>query len=83
MAFRPTIGVVLGVSSAIGVAMFAIEGRLDGDVPMAVAVGAPAPVAGWAAGQRVRRGVPGDWFRPALIARVGLGAVVSTLAALR
>ncbi len=81
-AFRPTVGLVLGVTSTIGVVLFALDGRLDGEVPVAVAVGVPAQVAGWAAGLRLRGRVSATWSARAVIALLVVGAVVSAGAAL-
>lgn len=82
-AFRPTIGVVIGVTAAVGVVLFAMDGRLAGEVPGAVAVGVPAQIAGWGLGLRLRERVPEDWSRRAIITLLVVGAVVSGGAALR
>lgn len=81
--FRPTIGVVIGATAVVGVVLFAIDGRLDGEVPRAVAVGIPAQLVGWLTGLRVRDRVPARWSRSAVIALLVVGALVSASAALR
>lgn len=82
-AFRPTIGVVIGSTAVVGVILFAVDGRLDGDVPAAVAIGVPAQLVGWLAGLRVRALVPPTWSRAAVIGLLVVGALVSAGAALR
>lgn len=82
-AFRPTVGVVLGVSSAVGVVLFALEGRLGGEVPAALVAGAPAQVIGWAIGLKVRGRVPAAWFRRMILVLLATGAIVSAVAAIR
>ncbi|MEL6982488.1 MAG: TSUP family transporter, partial [Actinomycetota bacterium] len=82
-SFRPTIGVVIGSTAAVGVVLFAGEGRLGGEVPAAAAVGLPAQLLGWAVGLRLRGRVPDRWSRLAVIGLLVLGAVVSAVAALR
>lgn len=82
-SFRPTIGVVIGATAAVGAALFAWRGRLAGDVPAAISVGVPAQVAGWMVGLRLRERVPEDWSRRAVIALLVIGAIVSAGAALR
>lgn len=81
-AFRPTVGVVLGASAAVGVVMFALDGRLGGVVPAAIAIGGPFQLLGWWAGLVLRRRVSVVWFRRAVIGLLLLGAVVSVAAAL-
>ena len=81
-AFRSTVGLVLGASSAVGVAMFAADGRLGGPVPAAVAIGVPAQLFGWGAGLRVRPLVPAEWFRRAVIALLLVGAGLAAGSAL-
>lgn len=76
-AFRPTVSVVLGSASLVGVGMFAADGRLTGDVPMAVLVGLPALVSGWAVGLVVRPRVRFAWFRRAVLGLLLTGAVLS------
>ncbi len=82
-AFRPTVGLVLGLSSAVGVMMFAADGRLGGDVPAALAAAAPAHLAGWLAGLWIRPRVPVSWFRGAVIGLLLIGAGAAAFAALR
>ncbi len=81
--FRPTMGVVIGSTAVVGVVLFALDGRLGGDVPLAVAVGIPAQLVGWVVGLRVRGRVPAGWSRSAVIALLVVGALVSGAAALR
>lgn len=61
--FRATVGVVLAAASLAGVALFAVDGRLGGDVPSAVVVGVPALIGGWALGVGMRGRVPVHWLR--------------------
>jgi uncharacterized membrane protein YfcA len=76
-SFRPTVSVVLGLASTVGVAMFAADGRLGGDVRPALAVGVPALLAGWAVGLVVRPRVSVDRFRRAVLVLLLLGALLS------
>ncbi len=80
--FRPTVGVVIGSTALVGVLLFAVDGRLSGDVPMAVAVGLPAVLAGWGPGLRIRGRVPDAWSRRIVIGLLVVGALVSAGAAL-
>ncbi len=81
-AFRATVGAVLGSSAVVGVALFALDGRLDGDVPRALLLALPAQLVGWRLGLLVRPLVPADWFRRAVLALLLVGAVVTALGAL-
>jgi uncharacterized membrane protein YfcA len=82
-AFRPTIGIVIGATAAVGVAMFAATGRMDGEVFGAVVVGLPAQILGWGLGLRRRERVPEEWSRRAVIALLIIGALVSAGSVLR
>ncbi|MEM9563960.1 MAG: sulfite exporter TauE/SafE family protein [Actinomycetota bacterium] len=81
-AFRATVGVVLGASAVVGVLLFALDGRLDGDVPRAVALAVPAQLVGWRVGLLIRPRVPANGFRLAVLALLLVGAASTALAAL-
>jgi hypothetical protein len=66
-AFRSTVGAVLALASAVGVCLFAVDRRLGGEVPAAVAAGLPALGGGWALGLAARGRVPVPWFRRAVL----------------
>lgn len=79
-AFRPTVAVVLGLASVAGTAMFAVDGRLAGDVVPAAAIGVPALVVGWGLGLVARHRLPVAWFRRSVLGLLLAGAVVSVVA---
>lgn len=81
-AFRPTVAVVLGLASVVGTVLFALDGRLAGDVLPAAAIGAPALLAGWGIGLVARSRLPVEWFRRSVLGLLLAGAVVSVAATL-
>lgn len=80
--FRPTSSAVLGVASAVGVAMFAAGGRLGGDVPGAILVAFPALIIGWFVGTRLRSRLPAPVFRNAVLGLLLAAAAASVTAAI-
>ena len=82
-AFRPTVSAVLGLASSAGLGLFAADGRLDGEVPAALAYATPALLVGWGLGVVLRPRIRVEWFRRAVIGLLLVGAAVSLGAALR
>ena len=82
-AFRPTVGAVLAAASAVGVGLFALDDRLGGQVPTAVAAGLPALAVGWSFGVALRRRVPIAWFRRAALGLLLVAAGAALVPAIR
>ncbi len=81
-AFRPTTSTVLGLTSAVGVALFGLGGRLTGEVLSMAAIALPAMVAGWFIGSRVRGRVAPVAFRRLVLGLLVLAALATMGAAI-
>lgn len=78
--FRPTTSAVLGLTSLVGAVLFALAGRVNGEVGQAFLVALPAMLVGWRTGLRARQHIPAARFRHLVIALL-LAAAGLTLAA--
>jgi uncharacterized membrane protein YfcA len=81
-AFRPTTSAVLGLTSAVGVALFGFAGRLTDEVLGVTVVAIPAMILGWSIGLRVRRYVAPVAFRRLILGLLVLAALATMVAAL-
>ncbi|MGH1488467.1 MAG: sulfite exporter TauE/SafE family protein [Acidimicrobiales bacterium] len=61
--FRPTTSAVLGLTSFVGALLFALAGRMNGEVGWACLVALPAMLVGWQVGLKARPRIPATLFR--------------------
>lgn len=80
--FRPTAGAVLGVTATAGTILFAIAGKLDGDVPAALAVGLPCVAVGWWFGARAQPHIADELFGRVVLVLLGAAGVATLVAVL-
>ncbi len=80
-AFRPTTSAVLGSASMVGVVLFAVAGRITGDVLMATAWSSPGLIIGWTGGNALARRVEPEAFRRVVLGLLILAAIATTIAA--
>ena len=81
-AFRPTTSAVLGLTSAVGAALFGFAGRLTDEVLGVTVVAIPAMILGWSIGLRVRGHVAPVAFRRLILGLLVLAALATMVAAL-
>jgi uncharacterized membrane protein YfcA len=77
--FRPTSSAVLGATSAVGAVLFAVTGRLHGDVRQAILIAIPGLVVGWSVGVVARRRVPEPMFRGVVLGLLAIAAIATVI----
>jgi uncharacterized protein len=85
-AFRASLAGVFTVQGLVAVALFGVAGQFDAHVWRVIAVGTPAMVIGWLAGNRLFARIQHDRFRGivlGLLALSGVSAVIDALLSLR
>ena len=81
-AFRASLAGVFTVQGLVSVGLFAATGAFDADVWRIIAVGTPAMIVGWLAGNRLYDRIDHDRFRKIVLGMLftsGLVAIASTI----
>ena len=79
--FRPTTSAVLGLTSAVGAVLFAVAGRMNGDVLAVCVLALPAMLIGWRVGLVVRPRIPAALFRSVVLVLLASSGVLTLVAA--